>query len=250
MVRKSAFVAVFALSALFASAQFAFAGFGFHGLLDAGTDALKAVSMSDGQVKSEALKAREYLDKTNELAPASSPYALRLARITQGMKSGSNQQFNIKAYIKDDVNAFSLADGTIRVYSGLMDKMNDDELRYVIAHEMGHVLLGHSKKKLQLAYAASAARKTGSASDNTTVSALSASVLGGFAEKLINAQFSQSEESAADKRALKIMNLNHYDPQAAVSALRKLEKMYGNTNGMLASHPAPGKRADALEKML
>jgi metalloprotease len=247
MVKKSALLVIFAL---FASAQLAFAGFGLHGMLSAGTDAFKAATMSDKQVKSEALKAREYLDKTNKLASSSSPYTQRLERVTKGMKSGSKHQFDIKAYIKNDVNAFSLADGTIRVFSGLMDKMNDDELRYVIAHEMGHVLLGHSKKKLQLAYAASAARKAGASSDNTAVSALSASALGGFAEKLINAQFSQTEESAADKSALKIMKLNHYNPKAAVSALLKLEKMYGNDKSMLASHPAPGDRAKALEKML
>jgi putative metalloprotease len=38
------------------------------------------------------------------------------------------------------------------------------------------------------------------------------------------------------------------DPKAAVSALRKLEKMYGNEKSMFSSHPAPGDRAAALEK--
>jgi putative metalloprotease len=35
------------------------------------------------------------------------------------------------------VNAFATADGTIRIYSGLMEMMTDDELIFVIGHEIG-----------------------------------------------------------------------------------------------------------------
>ena len=37
-----------------------------------------------------------------------------------------------------------MADGTIRVYSGLMDLMTDDELLFVIGHEMGHVAVSYT----------------------------------------------------------------------------------------------------------
>jgi putative metalloprotease len=46
------------------------------------------------------------------------------------------------------------------------------------------------------------------------------------------------------------MKANKYDPKAAVSALRKLEKMYGNDSSVFSSHPEPGDRADALEKAM
>jgi len=58
-----------------------------------------------------------------------------------------------------------MANGTIRVYSGLMDMLDDGELRFVIGHEMGHVMKNHIRKKIRLAYAASAVRK-GIASQN------------------------------------------------------------------------------------
>jgi putative metalloprotease len=35
-----------------------------------------------------------------------------------------------------------------------------------------------------------------------------------------------------------------------VSALRKLEKLYGNDSSVFSSHPVPGERADALEKVM
>lgn len=40
-----------------------------------------------------------------------------------------------------------MADGTIRVNSGLMDVMNDGELRFILGHEMGHVVERHIKKR-------------------------------------------------------------------------------------------------------
>lgn len=43
-----------------------------------------------------------------------------------------------------DVNAWAMANGCVRVYSGLMDMMNDNEIEGVLGHELGHVALGHS----------------------------------------------------------------------------------------------------------
>ncbi len=122
-------------------------------------------------------------------------------------------------------------------------------MRYVIGNEIGHVNLGHSKKALQTAYATSAARKAGSATGGN-IATLSQSALGDLAEKLVHAQYSQSNESDADLYALKFMKANKYDQRATVSALRKLEKMYGNESSVFSSHPAPGDRADAMEKAI
>ena len=60
-----------------------------------------------------------------------------------------------------------MADGTIRVYSGLMDMLDDRELVFVVGHEMGHVVAKHIKKKIMLAYAGSAARKAIASQQNT-----------------------------------------------------------------------------------
>lgn len=225
------------------------AGFDLGGIVDAGKDLTTAATLSDSEVKQVASEAAMVYDKSNEVAPSSSPYTKRLSKLTKGMKTDKGLKLNIKVYQAREVNAFAMADGTIRVYSGLMDAMTDDEVRYVIGHEIGHVSLGHSKKRLQTVYMTSAARKAGSASGNGLVK-LSDSALGDLAENLVHAQYSQSNENDADQYALKFMKTNKYDPRAAVSALRKLEKMYGNDSSAFSSHPASGDRADALEKAL
>lgn len=138
-----------------------------------------------------------------------------------------------------------MGNGTIRVYSGLMDIIKDDELRFVLGHEMGHVAKEHVRKKMQLAYAGSALRK-GVAAQNNIVGDLAASHIGGFVEKLINAQFSQKEEREADDYGLAFLKNHGHDPAAAVMALRKLATL-GADHTFLSSHPAPEARADRLD---
>jgi putative metalloprotease len=66
---------------------------------------------------------------------------------------------------------------------------------------------------------------------------------------LVNAQFSQSQESDADAYGLKLMQKNNKNQQAAVSALRKLATP-GRASSMFDSHPDANKRADAIAAML
>ncbi len=51
-----------------------------------------------------------------------------------------------------------MANGCIRVYSGLMDMMDDNEVEGMLGHEMGHVALGHTRKAMQVAFGTTAAR--------------------------------------------------------------------------------------------
>jgi len=46
------------------------------------------------------------------------------------------------------------------------------------------------------------------------------------------------------------MEINNYDSKVVVTALRKLQKIHGNESSKFSSHPAPGGRPDALERMM
>ncbi|RQO67025.1 peptidase [Aquitalea sp. FJL05] len=224
--------------------------FDLNGMLSSGSDLLKAATLSDADVKSLAAESSVAMDKKNKVAAPSSAYGKRLAKIVKGLDSEDGTKLNFKVYQTKEVNAFAMADGTVRVYSGLLDKMDDDQVRFVIGHEIGHVKLGHTKKAMQLAYSASAARKAAGSSGNSTAAALSESDLGNFAEAIVNAQFSQSQESDADAYGVGFLKRHNYNVQGAPSALRKLAELYGNDSSMLASHPAPGERATKVEKLI
>ena len=130
-----------------------------NGLLSSGAEAFQAYSLSDEQVKALSDKACQEMDAKATIAPASSEYSKRLGKIAAALGDNINgQPVNYKVYQTKDVNAFAMANGCIRVYSGLMDLMNDNEVEAVIGHEMGHVALGHVKKGMQVALGTNAVR--------------------------------------------------------------------------------------------
>jgi len=215
---------------------------------DAGLDAVKALTLSDKDVREIAVKSAQYSDKKQTMAPPENRYARRLNGLVRQQFQDGNLKFNYGVYISPEINAFAMADGTIRVYNGLMDMLDDGELRFVIGHEMGHVMKNHIRKKIQLAYAASAVRK-GIASQGSTAGDIARSLIGGLAETLMNAQFSQLEEKEADDYGLGFLKREKVEPKDAVSALRKIAKL-GRGHSFLSSHPDPDKRAERLQAQL
>ena len=123
--------------------------------------------------------------------------------------------------------------------AGLMDLLDDGELLFVVGHEIGHVEKEHIRKKIRLAYAASAVRK-GIASQGGAAGDVAGSLLGGLAEALLNAQFSQFEEKEADDAGLRFLKRKAGNPGDAVSALRKIA---GAGPGPLLPLQPPGPRS-------
>jgi len=215
---------------------------------EAGIDAVTALTLSDEDVRELARMSAEHIDREHVIPPAGNKFARRLQRLVGDHQTEEGITFNYLVYLDDMVNAFAMADGTIRIYSGLMDMLDDGELRFVIGHEMGHVVKDHVRQKMQLAYAASAVRK-GIASQNSTLGDIAKSQIGGFTEMLVGSQFSQLEEKVADDYGLTFLRKKGYDPAESVSALRKLATL-GNDHSFLSSHPDPDTRADRLELQL
>ena len=216
--------------------------------IDGGKDAVKAVTLSDKDVLAISSRSADILDRKNRLAPPDNEYSIRLNRIINQKLQDGDVVFNYGVYMSPEVNAFAMADGSIRIYGGLMDMLTDGELRFVIGHEMGHVMKRHIREKIRLAYAASAVRK-GVASQNNAAGEIARSVFGGFAESLINAQFSQLEEKEADDYGLLFLKKKDFEPRDAVSALKKLAGL-GKGHSFLSSHPDPDKRAERLQAQL
>ncbi|MDD3608466.1 MAG: M48 family metalloprotease [Halothiobacillaceae bacterium] len=223
-------------------------GVDIGGMATAGASLAKAATLSDEDVKALGLKTSALEDSQHTALDASSKQGKRLAALTKGWTDVDGMKINFKAYQSSEINAFAVPDGSVRVYSGLMDNFSDDELRYVLAHEIGHIMSGHSKKALQTAYTTAAAREAAAASGNQAVSALSASQLGAIGEALVNAQFSQAQENEADDYAVDFLKKRGLNPKGSVTALRKLEKMYGNERSVFSSHPSPGERAKRMEE--
>jgi len=212
----------------------------------AGIEAVKAATLDDEEVQRLAAAVSAQYDRQHTVAPPGNPYAERLQRLTAPYDEYAGHTFDVKVYLSPKVNAFAMADGTIRIYSGLMDRMTDEELLFVVGHEMGHVVDDHIKKKIRLAYAGSAVRKA-IASQRNEAGQIARSVLGALAQQVVNAQFSQQEEREADNFGLVFLLSRGLGEASAVSAMMKLASL-GNDHSFLSSHPAPQARAERLRE--
>lgn len=218
--------------------------------LKGGASALKAATLNDAEIKELSDRSCAEMDKKAKVADAGNPYAVRLTRVLKDMPSTINgQPANYKVYLTPSVNAWAMANGCVRVYSGLMDLMDDDELRGVIGHEEGHVALGHTKRGMQTAYATAAARELAGAAGGN-VAALSSSQVGDLAETFVNAQFSQKQESEADDYSFDLLTKQKLERKGLVSAFQKLAKLDGGKSSMLSSHPSSSDRAASMQKRL
>ena len=227
-------------------------GADMNGLLSSGMGLGKAASLSDADIVQLSNESCEASDQQEKIAGAKSKYTVRLNKVMRSFagETLNGQKPNYKVYITQDVNAWAMGNGCIRVYSGLMDMMNDDELRGVIGHEMGHVALGHSKRAMQIAYAANAARSAAASAGNSAVAALSQSELGELTEAFINAQFSQSQEYSADDYSFDLLTKKKMNRQGLVTAFEKLAKLDGGESSMLSSHPSSPDRANRVRERL
>ncbi|BBG60479.1 Uncharacterized metalloprotease yggG [Providencia rustigianii] len=220
-------------------------------LTNSGMQLFQAASLSDADVKKFSDEACKEMDAQNKIAPASSKYAQRLSKISKALGSEvDGNPVNYKVYLTEDVNAWAMANGCVRVYSGLMDVMNDNEVEGVLGHEMGHVALGHTRKAMQVAYATVAARTAVAASGNSAVQQLSSSQVAALGEKLVNSQFSQHQESQADDFSYDLLKKRGVSTAGLVTGFEKLSKMGSQETSMFDSHPPSAERAEHIRERI
>ncbi|EBC2857817.1 metalloprotease [Salmonella enterica] len=212
-------------------------------IASSGMSAYKAATLSDADVKALSNNACKQMDSENQLAGSKSKYTKRLSKIAKALGNNiDGTPVNYKVYMTSDINAWAMANGCVRVYSGLMDLMTDNEIEGVL----GHVSLGHSRKAMQTAYATLAARDAISATSGVAAQ-LSQSQLGDLAEGVINSAFSRSQESDADDFSYDLLKKRGINTQGLVTAFDKFATMdAGHAKSLMDSHPASADRAQHM----
>ena len=211
----------------------------FSGIVKAG----QAVSITDEELAEVVSEGVKQMDRENKVCNASSPYTKRLKRLTRGMTDAEGITLNFKVYQTDEVNAFACPDGSVRVYSALMDALDDDELLGVLGHEIGHVALRHSKKAWRSAMLRSAASDAlGAMSD--TWATLSDSFIGDLTGAALSARHSRAHETQADDYGYNFLKKCGKNPWAMGKAFQKLQqlskqgnKKYQKLLNAFSSHP-------------
>ncbi|KRB57390.1 M48 family metalloprotease [Flavobacterium sp. Root186] len=235
-----------------------FAAFGFtkiNAQINFGEKAIGAVqkgvtafTLTNADAAALSKEAVRKLDSINQVAGPNDGYTLRLNRVFGKHTAGDGFTLNYKVYKVKEVNAFATADGSVRVYSGLMDIMDDNELLAVIGHEIGHVANNDSRDAMRAAYQKEALID-GASSQSTKISAVTDSQLGKIGSALIDSKHSRKQETEADLYSYNFLKKNGYNVNAEESAFRILAKMSEGAEAsfidqMMSSHPDSKKRAD------
>lgn len=209
--------------------------------------AVKGFSFSNEEAAALAKAAVEQMDKENPVADSKDPYTIRLKKIFSKHTTENGIVLNYKVYKVKEVNAFACADGSVRVYQGLMDVMDDNEVLAVIGHEIGHVVNKDSQDAVKAAYKKEAVIDAVS-SQSDKIAALTSSDLGKLGNIIIDSKHSRMQESEADMYSYDFMKRNGYNVNAVESAFSILAKLNEGADAsfltrITSSHPNPKERA-------
>lgn len=190
--------------------------------------------------------------RSTELADA------RLREITEEFaKVLDVEKIRVNVYEVDAVNGLASPDGRIFLTRGfynryLAGEVTAEELASVIAHELGHVALGHTRRRMV------------DFSGQNAVRAVLASVLGRFipgigpmigsaVASLLAARLSRQDEYEADAYATSLMVSAGLGAGPQKTMFAKLENLAGLKGGgapaWLMSHPKTADRIAAIEAM-
>ena len=162
----------------------------------------------------------------------------------------------IKILNDKQINGLVAPDGTIYITQGFFDKYNSGqvssaEIASVIAHELGHLALGHTKKRMVTFSAISALTFALSTFLSRIVPYLG-SILGRYLSQLILAGLSRKDEFEADAYASALLVKTGIGIVPQISLLEKINTLTGAITPKITwtmSHPSPTDRVSAIKKL-
>ena len=166
-----------------------------------------------------------------------------------------NDRVKVHLYEVDPVNGLASPDGRIFITRGFYKKyklgdVSAEEIAAVIAHELGHIALGHSRRRMI------------DFSSQNAIRAAMGMILGRFLPgignwvanifaNLLMAKLSRSDEYEADEYASALLIKSGIGTIPQVTLFEKLEALTGQTGHMpawLLSHPATEDRIKTIQQ--
>ena len=165
---------------------------------------------------------------------------------------------NLKVFVLNEkqINGLVTPNGNIYITQGFIDqyragKVSGVELTTVIAHELGHLALGHTKKRLITFSAISAISMVFSTMLSRLIPYLG-SIIGRYLSQVLISGLSRKDEFEADAYASALLIKSDIGIAPQVSLLRKLEKLTGIVSPNITwtlSHPSPHQRIKAIQAL-
>ncbi|HBG98357.1 MAG TPA: peptidase M48 [Rhodobacteraceae bacterium] len=211
---------------------------------------LIAILYALGMYVLSAWRTNRQLDRqSTELADA------RLRELTRRMAAEVDlPDLRVHVFEIDPVNGLAAPDGRIFITRGFYNRyvageVSAEELATVIAHELGHVALGHTRRRMLDFSGQNAIRVALGGLLNRVIPGFGF-WLAGLAASLLAARLSRQDEYEADAYASALLTKAGIGTAPQKSLFAKLERMtpggFG-TPAWLLSHPKTAERIAAIE---
>ncbi len=149
------------------------------------------------------------------------------------------RRFHFDAFQAGEPNAFALPGGFIFISHSIVElcQWNADEVAFILAHEMGHVLKGHSIERIVTNSAISMASRVGPARGAL------GGWLGRVGVRFLETAYSRDQELEADRLGLRLTIAAGFDPKASITLFKRLAELKKTTDGLnlgeyFSTHPS------------
>ena len=182
----------------------------------------------------------------------------RLKKLTDRLAAALGlARIPVYIYEIDPVNGLAAPDGRIFITRGFYRKfqhgeVSGEEMASVIAHELGHVALGHARRRM-IDFSGQNALRTALIMVLGRFVPVIGVWIANMLASMLAAGLSRSDEFEADAYAAALLTKAGIGTEPQKSLFRKLENLTQQRAGMapawLMSHPKTGQRIEALEKL-
>ena len=161
------------------------------------------------------------------------------------------RSFRFELFNATEPNAFALPGGFIFISRSILTLCHEDpdQVAFILAHEMGHVISGHALERVL----------TNSALAAVSRAVPGRGVLGPWLHKVgirfLETAYSRDCELDADRLAVRLMAAAGYDGQAGVTLLQSLASLKESADPLslgqyFSTHPSFDLRIDSVRKLL
>ena len=166
------------------------------------------------------------------------------------------ESISVNIYEIEPINGLAAPDGKIFITRGFYNKfvsgeITGSELASVIAHELGHVALGHSRRRM-IDFSGQNALRMALGSILSRIIPGLGGIIANFLSNLLMARLSRTDEFEADEYASALMIKSGIGVEHQISMFEKLEKLSGNNANLqpawLLSHPKTKKRIEKIQE--
>jgi putative metalloprotease len=211
---------------------------------------LISVLFAVGMYFYSAWRMKGELDRKSTLLrdPVLEPVLARIARALD------LPRIKVNVYEVEPINGLAAPDGRVFITRGFFEKyrrgeVSAEEIASVVAHELGHVALGHSRRRM-FDFTGANVLRMGLAMVLGRFIPFVGVWIAEFVARVLQMALSRGDEYEADEYAAALLIKAGIGTGPQVSLLAKLDRMtgmQGRPPAWLASHPATEDRIRAIE---